>query len=154
MKRLIFIFACLALAMLLVQDVVSQTKIARNVSNDAVEAILKSLQLKYTKIEPKDKDSATMHFEFLRGEQTCRLKNYGSDLWLECIVEKKVTLEDINRWNADAKFSRLVLIEDNQKTIVSLEAQLDCLGGVTDAMIKQYLVRFDEEAKKFAKFVK
>ena len=140
--------------MLLARDVISQTKITRNVSNEAVEAILKSLQLKYAKIEPKDKDSATMHFEITRGDQTCRLKNYGSDLWLECIVEKKMTMEDINRWNADAKFSRLVLVEEKEKTILSLESQLDCLGGVTDAMIKQYVVRFEEEAKKFAKFVK
>ena len=132
----------------------AQTKITRNLSNEAVEKILQGLELKYSKTEPKDKDTATMYFDFLRGEQPCRLKNYGSDLWLECIVEKKMKVEDVNRWNADAKFSRLVLIEEKDKTILSLESQLDCLGGVTDAMIKQYLVRFDEEAKKFAKFVK
>ena len=154
MKRLTLILACLALTLLLARDVFSQTKITRNVSNEALETILKSLEVKYSKIEPKDKDSATMHFEFMRGDQTCRLKNYGSDLWLECLVEKKMKVEDINRWNADAKFSRLVLIEEKEKTILSLESQLDCLGGVTDAMIKQYIVRFDEEAKKFAKFVK
>ena len=54
----------------------------------------------------------------------------------------------------EAKFSRLVLITEKDKSILSLEAQLDCLGGVTDAVIRQYLNRFDEEAKKFAKFAK
>ena len=154
MKRLTLISACFALTLLIARDAGSQTKITRNVSNDAIENILKSLELKYTKVEPKDKDSATMYFEFMRGDLPCRLKNYGSDLWLECILEKKLGMEEINRWNADAKFSRLVMIEEKTKTILSLESQLDCLGGVTDAIIKQYIVRFDEEAKKFAKFVK
>ena len=31
---------------------------------------------------------------------------------------------------------------------------LVAFGGVTDALIKQYISRFDEEAKKFAKFAK
>jgi hypothetical protein len=95
-----------------------------------------------------------MYFDFTRGGQSFRLYNYGNDLWIECTFEKKLMAADINRWNADAKFSRLVLIEQKDKTILSLEAQLDCLGGVTDAVIKQYINRFDEEAKKFAKFAK
>ena len=53
---------------------------------------------------------------------------------------------------ADAKFSRLVMIEQKDKTILSLEAQLDCLGGVTDTVVKQYINRFEEEAKRFSKF--
>ena len=66
----------------------------------------------------------------------------------------KMKPDEINRWNADAKFSRLVLIPQRDKTTLSLESQLDCLGGVTDALIKQYINRFDDEAKKFAKFGK
>ena len=97
MKRLTLISACFALTLLIARDAGSQTKITRNVSNDAIENILKSLELKYTKVEPKDKDSATMYFEFMRGDLPCRLKNYGSDLWLETTSEKKLKLEDVNR---------------------------------------------------------
>jgi hypothetical protein len=153
MKRLALALPCLALALLVTCDVQSQTKVTRNVSNETIEKILQSLDVKFTKTMPKEKD-ATAYYDFKRGEQSCRLKNHGTDLWLECVLDKKMKLEDINRWNADAKFSRLVLIEEKDKTIVSLESQLDCLGGVTDAMIKQYIQRFDEETKKFAKFVK
>ena len=154
MKRFILLFTSVAVALLLSGAAPSQTKVTKNVSNEAVESILRGMQLKYAKVEPKGKDSATMYFDFQRGEQPCRLKNYGTDLWIECTTERTMKPEDINRWNADAKFSRLVLIVEKEKTILSLESQLDCLGGVTDAMVKQYIVRFDEEAKRFAKFAK
>jgi hypothetical protein len=154
MNRFVLLIACLAFSLFLTREVFSQSKVYRTVSNDAVEKILQSLELKYQKAERKDKDNTTMYFDFTRGGQSFRLYNYGNDLWIECTFEKKLMAADINRWNADAKFSRLVLIEQKDKTILSLEAQLDCLGGVTDAVIKQYINRFDEEAKKFAKFAK
>ena len=154
MNRFVLLSACLAFSLFLTREIFSQSKVYRTVSNDAVEKILQSLELKYQKAERKDKDSTTMYFDFTRGGQPFRLYNYGNDLWIECTFEKKMMAADINRWNAEAKFSRLVLIEQKDKTILSLEAQLDCLGGVTDAAIKQYINRFDEEAKKFAKFAK
>ena len=154
MKRLVVLSACLLFSWLITRDVVSQPKITRKVSNEAIEKILQGLELKYAKTEPKDKDSATMYFDFLRGGQPCRLKNYGTDLWIECTYDRAMKAEDVNRWNADAKFSRLVVIEQKEKTTLSLESQLDCLGGVTEAVITQYINRFDEEAKRFSKFAK
>jgi hypothetical protein len=154
MNRFVSLVACLAFSLFLTCEAFSQSKVYRTVGNDAIEKILQSLELKYQKGERKDKDSTTMYFDFTRGGQPFRMYNYGSDLWIECTFEKKLNAEDINRWNSEAKFSRLILIEQKDKTILSLEAQLDCLGGVTDAVIKQYINRFDEEAKKFAKFAK
>jgi len=154
MQRFILLAAGFALMVFTTRAVVAQGKISRNVSSEAIEKVLQSLELKFQKGERKDKDATTIYFDFVRSDQPCRLYNYGSDLWIECTIDKNLKLEDVNRWNAEAKFSRLVLIEQKDKTIVSLEAQLDCLGGVSDAMIKQYINRFDEEAKKFAKFVK
>jgi hypothetical protein len=154
MNRFVSLVACLAFSFFLTREVYSQSKVYRTIGNDAIEKILQSLELKYQKAERKEKDSTTAYFEFTRGGQPFRLYNYVNDLWIECTFEKKLSAEDINRWNADAKFSRLVLIEQKDKTTLSLEAQLDCLGGVTDAVIKQYINRFDDEAKKFAKFAK
>lgn len=152
MKRTISLVACLALALLLPIAGVSQTKSYRQVPNEAVEKVLQSLELKYQKDEPKDK-AGVMFFEFKRGELAYRLYNYGNDLWIETVLDKKLPLDEVNRWNAEAKFTRLVLIEQKDKTSLSLEAQLDCAGGVTDAVIRQYINRFDEEAKKFTKFM-
>lgn len=154
MKRLVLIVACFAFTLLVSRGVIAQGKVTKTVSNESIEKILTSLDIKFQKGERKDKDFTTTYYDFTRSEQSCRLYNYGNDLWLECTMDKKMKLEEVNRWNADAKFSRLVLIETKEKTTLSLESQLDCLGGVTDAMVKQYINRFDEEAKKFAKFVK
>jgi len=153
MQRIILLFTCLTLALVLPIDVRSQNKIVRQVSNETIENVLQGLELKYQKDERKDKASSVMFFDFKRGDLDYRLYNYGNDLWIESTFDKKMTPEDVNRWNAEAKFTRLVLIEQTEKTTLSLEAQLDCAGGVTDAVIKQYINRFDEEAKKFTKFM-
>lgn len=151
MKRLTIILACFLLA-LAPPTVLSQSKVYRAVTNEGLEKILQGLDLKFQKDERKDKDATTTFYDFKRGDQSYRLYNYVNDLWIECTFEKAMKAEDINRWNSDAKFSRLVLIPQREKTVLSLESQLDCLGGMTDAVIRQYINRFDEEAKKFAKF--
>jgi hypothetical protein len=130
----------------------SQNKVYRQVPNDVIEKVLDELKIKYQKEERKDKNSSVMHFDFKRGDVSFRLYNYGNDLWIESTSDKSMKPDDVNRWNAEAKFSRLVLIEQKDKTTLSLESQLDCAGGVTDAVIRQYINRFDEEARKFAKF--
>ena len=154
MNRFVFAIACIAFGLIVTHNARSQARVYRQVSNETLEKVLQSLNVKYQKGERKDKDSTTTYFDFTRGDTTFRLYNYVSDLWIETTIEKKVKADDVNRWNADAKFSRVVMIETKEKTVVSLESQLDCLGGTTDALIKQYINRFDDEAKKFAKFVK
>jgi hypothetical protein len=151
-------FRCLLLlvvsVLLLPGAAFAQNKVFRSVSNDTVEKVLQGLELKYEKEERKNKNSTFLYFAFARGEQKYGLYNYGNDLWIESTFDMKMKLEDVNRWNSKAKFSRLVLIEQKDKTTVSLEAQLDALGGLTEASIRQFVNRFDEEAKAFAKFIK
>ena len=129
MNRIIPLFAGLTLALVLPMEAFAQNKIYRQVPNEAIEKVLQGLELKYQKDERKDKAATVMFFDFQRGDQSYRLYNYGNDLWIETIFDKKMKPEDVNRWNADAKFSRLVLIEQKDKTMLSLESQLDCPGG-------------------------
>lgn len=155
MKRLAILLVCFAACLWAPLGGYAQSKVYRSVTDMTVERILQSLEVKYEKEERKNKDAPPiMMFDFKRGDNSFRLYNYQNDLWIECIYDRKMKLEDVNRWNAEAKFSRLVVIDQKDKTSLSLEAQLDCLGGMTDATIKQYINRFDEEAKKFAKFMK
>lgn len=154
MHRFISIAIVFAVALLFAREAHSQNKVARSVTNEMLEKALQGLDVKFKKGERKDKDIVTTYYDFNRGDMSVRLFNYNSDLWLETTLEKKMELDQINRWNAQAKFSRLVLIESKDKATLSLEAQLDCLGGVTDASIRQFVNRFDEETKKFVKFVK
>jgi hypothetical protein len=151
MKQLGFFLVGVTLCFLAPAQGWSQSKVYINVSDETVEKILQGLDLKFDKGERKDRKIA--FFNFKRGEQSYRLYNYRNDLWIESIFDKKMSLQEVNRWNAEAKFSRAVLIEEKDKTSVSLEAQLDCLGGVTDAMIRQFVNRFDEETQRFVKLL-
>ena len=87
-----------------------KTKIYRQVPNDAVEKVLQALGLKYQKDELKGKAN-TMFFDFKRGDNEYRLYNYGTHLWIESAFDKKLSADGVNQWNANAKFSRLVMIE-------------------------------------------
>ena len=138
------IFLLFAIPLLLLPGSASaQAKVFRTISNDTVEKVLQGLELKYQKEERKNKNGVILYFIFSRGEQNYGMFNYGNDLWIESTFEKKMKLDDVNRWNAQAKFSRLVLVEQKDKTIVSLESQLDALGGLTEASIRQFVNRFE-----------
>src|SRR5262245_36220622 len=150
MKQIFIAITCIGIGLVATQSLQSQTRVYRQVSNESIEKVLQSLNIKFKQGERKDKDSVTVYYDFTRGDTNYRLYNYGSDLWIETTIDKKMKPDDVNRWNAEAKFSRIVVLEMKDKTLVSLESQLDCLGGTTDALIKSYVNRFDEEAKKFA----
>jgi|ERR1043165_3517277 hypothetical protein len=158
MKQLTVFLSIVALTFAVTSSGRSQIKVHTTVSDETVDKILHDLNIKFQKNEKKEQDNAFTQYDFKRGEQSFRLFNYGGkDLWIECHHDLPLKLEDLNRWNRDAKFSRAVLLPqkekqtEKEKTVVSLESQLDCLGTVTDAMIKQFVNRFDEEAKKFVK---
>jgi hypothetical protein len=128
-----------------------EKKVYRKVSSDRLESILKNLEIDYKKSGDKMPD--THFYDFERNKQKVRLGNHGGvDLWIDCVFDK-ATLETINQWNVRAKFSRAVLTKLDDKEMSIVEFQLDCAGGVTDDMIRQFIRRFDEEVKAFDKFL-
>jgi hypothetical protein len=60
-----------------------------------------------------------------------------------------VPLQKANDWNVLAHFSRAYNVQN--KTI--FEWNLDCEGGVTRGIVKQFFRRFDSEMKKFEQFL-
>ncbi len=127
-------------------------KVYRPVVAEKLEKILLDLDFKFQKVPGKKEGIA--YYDFKRGDFTLRLHNYGGqDLWIECYFSDKWSLEDLNRWNSRSKFTRAVLVDTKDKSTISLEAQLDCFSGATDAIIRQFIVRFDQETKDFAKFL-
>jgi hypothetical protein len=124
----------------------------KNVSTATLERILTGLHIQYKKTR-SDKDGFD-YYEFDRNGYKIRLHNYaGKDLWLDALCSDRLSLEDVNRWNQRAKFSRCVQLNSDGKKTISLECQLDCLGGCTDAIVRQFIRRFDGEVRSFAAFV-
>ncbi len=153
MLRLMGLVICMASCLVLPSAALSQNKVPRSASNEMVENVLKGLDLKFQKGEQKGKDAAVFYYDFKRGEQSYRLYNYVNDLWIEAIFEKQIKIEEVNLWNATAKFARLVQVDQKTKTSLSLESQLDCLGGVTEMGIRQYINRFEKETASFKKYL-
>ena len=128
-------------------------QVYKNLASSKLEKILADQGIDYKKTNG-DKDG--IHFyDYTRNGYKIRLHNYqGKDLWIDAVFTDKLTPDDVNRWNVRAKFSRCVLLTTNDKVTVSLENQYDCLGGCTDAIVRQFVVRFDGEVRDFVEFVK
>jgi len=127
-------------------------QVFKNVSSQKIEQILGDLGISYKK---SNGNREGIHFyDYTRNGFKVRLHNYeGKDLWIDALWSDPLTMEDCNRWNIRAKFSRAVLLNQNNKNTVSLENQYDCLGGCTDAIIRQFVLRFDNEVRDFASFI-
>jgi len=76
----------------------------------------------------------------------------GKLLWLSAFFPKK-SVEKMNEWNVNAKFSRAVLDTIGGREYSIIESQLDGGGGVTEEMIRQFIRRFDDEVARFDKFI-
>ena len=125
-------------------------KVYRGLPTKELENTLKELKISFKKA-PGNKEG-TYFYDFEHDKFKIRLTNYGNDLWIDAVFPK-VSLKEINRWNQDAKFSRAVLFKDGDNESTSLENQLDCRGGVTLGMVRQFIRRFDNEIQAFAKFI-
>src|SRR5262245_54478442 len=157
MNPLRFFLSSLALCLLASLPAAAQdAKVLNRVAADKLEALLKDLKIDFKK-SPHEKTKGAFRYDYERNEFKIRLINFnGEDLWIESLFNDKLTLEDVNGWNVKAKFTRCVLIpagDDKKLPVVSLEAQLDCFGGVTEGMIRQFIGRFDGELKEFASFI-
>lgn len=128
------------------------TKAYRNVSSDQLEAILKSMKVDFKK--SAGKKEGIYFYDFEAESMKVRLHNYeGKDLWLDAHFTDKLDLDEVNKWNVKARATRAVLLGTGEKATVSLEAQLDCDAGTSDAIVRQFVTRYEKELKNFVKFI-
>jgi hypothetical protein len=119
-------------------------------TNEKIEAMLTSLNLKFKKLEQKN--SPVVAYEYVSSNHTLRLTNFGgSDLMIDAHF-KKLPLQTINDYNLKRKFIRAVAYNVMGKEFTSLETNLDCLGGISDGILRHFIRAFDEEVQEFAKF--
>lgn len=125
--------------------------ILAEVSNDKIENILKTQGLNYKK---KANATGVMMFDFTLADHNLRLYNFGGkDLMID-VHFKKVSLEEANRYNFNRKFIRVVNYKGKDTEYTALECNLDCEAGVTEGMVRHWILSFGEDARHFAEFAK
>lgn len=118
-----------------------------------IEKTLSDMGIRFTKTQPP-KVPKDWDFDFDRNNYKIRLTlGNGKLLWLTAFFPKS-TLEKINQWNINAKFSRAVLDRVDDREYAIVEYQLDANGGVTENMIRQFIQRFDSEVSAFDQFLR
>ena len=120
------------------------------VTSDKLEGVLKGLNIAFKKLEAKGGATA---YDFESNNHKLRLVNFGgSDLMIDAHF-KKLKLEDVNQYNLNRKFIRCVAYNVKGNEYTSLESNLDCVGGVTDAIVRNFIRAFDIEVTEFSKYV-
>ncbi len=95
-----------------------------------------------------------MMFDFALADHNLRLYNFGGkDLMID-VHFKKVSLEDANRYNFNRKFVRVVNYKGKDVEYTALEGNLDCEAGVTEGMIRHWILSFGEDVRHFADYAK
>jgi hypothetical protein len=125
--------------------------IVANVTNDKLENILKTQGIKY---QVKRNQSGIDMFDFELNGHKLRMYNFsGKDLMIDAHF-RKITYEEANRYNLNRKFVRVVNYKGKDAEYTALEANLDCEAGVTEGMIRNFIVSFGDDARHFAEFTK
>jgi Putative bacterial sensory transduction regulator len=139
-------------AQLMYGSAVRDEEVVTKVTSDHLEKILKNLGIRFKKTAGKEEGVFT--YEFERDAFKIRLHNFkGADLMLDAAF-KEIPLEEVNKYNSGRKFIRAVLYQpDRGKKYTALEANLDCVGGVSDNVIRYFIGTFDGELNEFAKFI-
>ncbi|MBI1831802.1 MAG: YbjN domain-containing protein, partial [Planctomycetes bacterium] len=121
------------------------------VSDDKLENIFKTQGINYSK--KPNKDGFNM-FDFELNGQSIRLYNFGGkDLMMDTHF-KKISLEHVNIYNLSRKFVRVVNYKGKDVEYTALECNLDCEAGVTEGMIRHWIVSFGEDTRHFAEYTK
>lgn len=124
-------------------------KIVNEVSDKMIESVLDGMKIKYKKMEGK----GVTAFEFESNSHLLRVTNFGGkDLMIDGHF-KVIPLAKLNQYNIDNKFIRAVHYKTNNGEHVALESNLDCVGGVTESIIRYFINAFADDAKKFGKYV-
>jgi Putative bacterial sensory transduction regulator len=126
----------------------------KNVTPDRVERVLRELNIDFTKSQDK-RNSNWHYYDFERNNYKIRVTNFGGeDLMIDCVYGM-APLSKVNQWNTKRNFVRAVFYpSDNNNPHTTLEANLDCLGGTSDGIIRYFITSFDGEAKAFDEFLK
>lgn len=117
-----------------------------------LEKILKLQKVAFKK--SAGKKTGNFIYSFARDSYKFRLYDFqGNDLMIEATFSP-ASLEHVNRYNLTRKFVRAVLHQPaGGNAFTTLEANLDCTGGVSDSIIAYFLQTFLDETRQFDRFL-
>ena len=125
--------------------------IHKQLTEEQSEDLLKKSGIEFKKLESKT--PGTSIYDYKRKGFNVRFYLYdGKDLMLDAVFAR-LPIDKVNEWNKKAKFSRAVFQKDAKAEFVTLESNLDLIGGVTEGAFRQYISNFDEELKLFARYL-
>jgi hypothetical protein len=126
-------------------------KVVKAITPEAAEKLLQEMKIEAKKSSSKKGDEH--YFDFTQNKYKIRLTQYAPDeLMLDCVF-RGIALEKVNQWNTLTRVTRASYHKDKSGEFTILEYGLDLAGGVSAGAIKQMITRFDDELKKFEKFV-
>jgi hypothetical protein len=122
----------------------------KNVSAEHLEKLLREFKLEFKKAPGDDKEQ---RFEFTMNQHKMRLTCHEGSVLLLRSTYAKMPLDKINQYNMNRRYVRaLVEAGADGKEVTVLEAYLDCRGGVTESILRSFLLRFGEELKEMDRF--
>jgi len=128
-----------------------EEKIFKKLTPEETDELLKKFDIDFKKVDSKT--PGTYFYDFKRKNFEVRFYHFeGKDVMLDAVFPK-ASIERVNEWNIRAKFSRACLQRNPKGEYVTLESNLDLVGGVTEGAFKQFFLSFDEELKTFAVFL-
>lgn len=143
--------SCVSLALIASGARAQDDKVIRAIAPDAAEKLLQEMKIEFKRTASKKGDEH--YFDFTRNNYKIRLTHFSpEELMLDCIY-RGISLEKVNQWNTFTRVGRASYHKDMSGEFTILEYGLDLTGGVSTGAIKQMITRFDEELKKFDKFV-
>jgi hypothetical protein len=131
---------------------VSEEEVFKDVTPDRLEKVLNTLNINFKKTQGKGNN--IFMYDFEREGFKLRVTNFsGVDLMIDGVFEA-APLAKVNQWNVKRSYIRAVLYPGNGKPYTALEANLDCVAGTSESIIRYFITSFDGEMTAFDDFLK
>lgn len=127
---------------------VPEEVVFEKVSEKDLDGLLENLKIEF---EKKTVGEAVVYLFGRRGHRVQLTSLGGADLVLSASFPP-LTLEKVNRYNHDRKFIRVANVAVGEQEVTSLQANLDCTGGVTPSIVRHFLLVFGDEVEAFARY--
>ena len=135
--------------------VVTEEETFKKVTPEQLERILKEMKISFNKIVGQP---GVTSYVFARNNHPIALHSFegGEDLMIDRQWIGKAELARINDWNVKRFFVRAVAYPamKGKPAAIALESNLDCAGGVSESIIRNFINAFDDEVRRFDEYLK